>query len=66
MPGGRVYFIEMKRPGRSKTDPLQEYWARTLRQMGFETRLVHSLEELGEALRSIDGQPTNEGGEDNV
>ena len=60
MPGGRVYFIEMKRPGKSKTDPLQEYWARTLRQMGFETRLVHSLEELGEALRMIDG------GEDNV
>ena len=60
MPGGRVYFIEMKRPGRSKTDPLQEYWARTLRQMGFETRLVHSLEGLGEALRMIDG------GEDNV
>lgn len=60
MPGGRVYFIEMKRPGKSKTDPLQEYWARTLRQMGFKTRLVHSLEELSEALWMI------EGGEDNV
>ena len=54
MPGGRVYFIEMKRPGKSKTDPLQEYWARTLRQMGFKTRLVHSPEELGEALRMIE------------
>ena len=60
MPGGRVYFIEMKRPGRSKTDPLQEYWARTLRRMGFKTWLIHSLEELSETLRMI------EGGEDDV
>ncbi len=56
LPGGRAFFIELKRPGRSKTDPLQEYWARMLRLMGFEARIVRGTEELEEAVKAFKGR----------
>lgn len=34
-PGGRVYFVELKRPEDSKVAPLQIWWRRRLESLGF-------------------------------
>lgn len=42
-----VVFVELKQPGEG-LDPLQAYWARTLRSMGFEVwSPITSAEEFG-------------------
>ncbi len=35
LPGGRVYFVELKRPKGGKISPLQRWWADKLRSLGF-------------------------------
>lgn len=35
LPGGRVYFIETKRPKGGRLSPLQEKWREWLTQLGF-------------------------------
>ena len=35
LPGGRVIFVETKRPKGGKIDPLQDWWSRQLRRLGF-------------------------------
>ena len=35
LPGGRVFFAETKRPKGGKVSPLQEWWERQLKRMGF-------------------------------
>ena len=46
LPGGRVYFVELKRPKGSKTSPLQTWWKRRLEELGFTVWHVHELEQL--------------------
>ena len=53
MPGGRVWFVELKTPGR-KPRPLQEYRLRTLRALGFQATTVSSDGELQELLSEVD------------
>ncbi len=42
-PGGRLVFVEVKRPG-ERLRPLQERRAEQLRRMGFDVRVVDSKE----------------------
>lgn len=35
LPGGRVVFVETKRPKDGKLSKLQKWWAETLRRLGF-------------------------------
>lgn len=36
LPGGRVVFVELKRPNGGKLAPMQKWWAKTLGSLGFE------------------------------
>ena len=53
LPGGRVRFVEMKREKGSRIDPLQEYWARVLRGLGFEAYIISNAEELKDAIEAF-------------
>ena len=45
-PGGRVYFVELKRPKGGKVDPLQTWWRRKLEGLGFTVWHVYNTEQL--------------------
>ena len=45
-PGGRVYFVELKRPKGGKVDPLQTWWKRRLEKLGFKVWHVYNADEL--------------------
>ena len=36
LPGGRVIFVETKRPKGGKLSALQKWWAKKLRELGFK------------------------------
>ena len=46
LPGGRVQFVELKRPKGGKVDPLQTWWKRQLEGLGFTVWHIHTVEEL--------------------
>lgn len=46
--GGRVRFVEFKKPGKKPT-PLQEAWHRRLRALGFEVHVIDNVSDF-EAL----------------
>ncbi len=46
LPGGRVQFVELKRPKGGKVDPLQIWWKRRLESLGFIVWHVYSLEDI--------------------
>lgn len=46
LPGGRVYFVELKRPKGGKVDPLQTWWKRQLEGLGFTVWHIYSLEDI--------------------
>jgi len=45
LPGGRVAFVECKRPG-EKVSKIQEYRIQQLRQLGFLVWIVDSVNEI--------------------
>ena len=45
-PGGKVYFVELKRPKKGKVDPLQIWWKRRLEGLGFTVLHVYDVEQL--------------------
>lgn len=47
LPGGKIYFVELKRPKGGKVDPLQTWWKRRLENLGFTVWHIHSIEQLG-------------------
>ena len=53
LPGGRVAFIEMKRPKGSRVDPLQEYWSRVLSRLGFKTYTIFTPGELEQTIQRL-------------
>lgn len=53
LPGGRVRFIEMKKPKGAKIDPLQKYWSRVLTKLGFKTYTIFTPEELEQAIKAF-------------
>jgi hypothetical protein len=46
LPGGRVVFVELKRPKGGRLSAMQKWWAKTLNGLGFEYRVIHTQEEL--------------------
>lgn len=44
-PGGRVMFVEFKRPG-GKPTPLQEAWHRKLRALGFKVEVIDNVSDF--------------------
>jgi len=56
MPGGRVYFAELKAPG-EKERARQEYVQRQLRKLGFKVfSSVDSTEKIDEIMSRIGGK----------
>lgn len=47
--GGRIRFIEFKRPG-GKPTPLQEAWHRKLRGLGFEVYVIDNVDDFEKAI----------------
>ena len=54
MPGGRAWFVEVKRPG-GKLQPLQAHRAEELTKLGFRVRVVSNVYELNRFLAEVDG-----------
>ena len=46
LPGGRVVFVEVKRPRGGKVAPLQEWWAGKLKKLGFPHWVVWNYKDL--------------------
>ena len=46
LPGGRVYFVELKRPKGGKVDPLQNWWKKRLESFGFTVWHITNIEQL--------------------
>lgn len=56
MPGGRIYFAELKRPG-GALRPLQRRRLRELEVLGFEARVIASTGDLARFLEELDAYP---------
>jgi hypothetical protein len=52
LPGGRIYFVEMKRPG-GALRPLQRHRQKELQALGFTAIKINSEEELNIFLKEI-------------
>ena len=46
LPGGRIVFVETKRPEGGKLDELQKWWAKRLIDLGFKHWVVWDNEDL--------------------
>lgn len=44
LPGGRVVFVELKRPKGGRLSEMQKYRHAELRQMGFDVRVINTTE----------------------
>ena len=46
LPNGRVMFVELKRPKGGKISPMQVWWAKQLRDLGFWVSFIQNEEDL--------------------
>ena len=46
LPGGRIFFVETKRPKGGKIDPLQRKWWEWLTRLGFQCYFIHTEEHI--------------------
>ena len=46
LPGGRIVFVEVKRPKGGKLSELQKWWAKGLTDLGFTYTQVWNLKDL--------------------
>lgn len=46
LPGGRVIFVELKRPKGGRVDPLQIYWRNQLRELGFSVYYIYNEKDI--------------------
>lgn len=46
LPGGRVFFVETKRPKGSKVAALQKWWRKTLTELGFTVWHIYDTDQL--------------------
>lgn len=46
LPGGRIMFVELKRPKGGEVAKLQEWWGRKLRGLGFRCVIVKSKTDI--------------------
>lgn len=59
LPGGRIYFVETKRPKDSKINALQIWWRNKLRKLGFSCWTVWDFDDLATFLEYIQKEREN-------
>ncbi|WP_438449352.1 VRR-NUC domain-containing protein [Gorillibacterium sp. sgz5001074] len=52
LPGGRIYFVELKAPGEQPTK-LQQVQHRTLQSMGCSVQVIDSKERVDQFIREV-------------
>ena len=50
LPGGRVVFVEMKRPKGSRVEALQSYWRKVLHGLGFPAYIAYTRQAVDALL----------------
>lgn len=53
LPGGRIYFIETKRPTAGKPEKLQRLQHRRLRELGCQVRVTYTYDQIDEFIREV-------------
>ena len=53
LPGGRLVFVELKRPKGGELAPLQEWWGAKLHRLGFDHWVIWDEAELATFERSL-------------
>lgn len=56
LPGGRILFVELKRPVGGKFEPLQERNHAKLRALGFTVLVLNSKQSINEALKGAEDE----------
>lgn len=59
LPGGRIIFVETKRPKGGRVSKLQEYWQRRLTALGFTALFIFDRADLEAFKQTIEGEETN-------
>jgi hypothetical protein len=54
LPGGRIHFVEMKRPKGGRLSAMQLWWAKTLTGLGFCPWIIWKQRDLEEFLQYIE------------
>ena len=63
LPGGRVHFVELKRPQGSKVEPLQVWWKRRLEKLGFNVWHIYTMTDLDRLGLILTSEMKRMGGE---
>lgn len=64
LPGGRVIFVETKRPKGGRLSAMQKYRHRQLRAMGFDVRVINTTAAVTEFVEECkSGKIQNKGGD---
>jgi hypothetical protein len=53
LPGGRIYFVELKRPKDGRLSGLQNMWRRWLTDLGFYHRVIWDEADLSAFLEGV-------------
>ena len=51
LPGGRVVWVELKRPGGGAVSAIQKHRHASLRKLGFDVRVIHTRGAVDKLLR---------------
>lgn len=54
LPGGRIVFVEVKRPRGGRLSELQMWWHKTIRGLGFQCWVVYSHEDIAKLTKYIE------------
>lgn len=46
LPGGRIIFVELKRPKGGRVSKMQDWWAKKLAELGFDYWVIWSQQDL--------------------
>ena len=60
IPGGKIAFVEMKRPKGSRVSALQKYWRDVLEHLGFNHRMLYTESQLQDLLEELDAEVVQE------
>lgn len=55
LPGGRIIFVETKRPKGGRVSGLQRFWNRVLRDLGFTAVFIFDQDDLEAFKKTLEG-----------